>query len=386
MKLSSITIPRILNATKMIVVLPVAVVARIRRPSVWIITERPDQARDNGFCFFKYLKNKHPEQEVYYIIDKKSIDYRKVSDYGNVISFNSWKHYFYFCLSKIHISAHVAGCLPSDNPFAKRTKRILQYKDVFLPHGVSYGVSEFCLSKYAKIDLFITSGRPEYENVLKNYGYTRDQVVYTGFPRLDEWHNINIKSNQILLMPTWRMYLAQNPDTDFEKTVYFNAYQELITLDELHDFLRMHDLKLIFYLHHNMQKYARSFHTEFSEIEVVYQDDIYDIQQLLKESALLITDYSSVHFDFAYMNKPVLYYQFDREEFWDKQYKQSSFDAAKDGFGPVAYGVKSLVYELKQAYANGFTMKSEYQSRMREFYQLYDDHNCDRVYREITKI
>ena len=135
-----------------------------------------------------------------------------------------------------------------------------------------------------------------------------------------------------------------------------------------------------------MQKYARSFHTEFSEIEVVYQDDIYDIQQLLKESALLITDYSSVHFDFAYMNKPVLYYQFDREEFWDKQYKQSSFDAAKDGFGPVAYGVKSLVYELKQAYANGFTMKSEYQSRMREFYQLYDDHNCDRVYREITKI
>lgn len=41
----------------------------------------------------------------------------------------------------------------------------------------------------------------------------------------------------------------------------------------------------------------------------------YDVQQLLKESLLLITDYSSVFFDMMYMNKPVIFYQFDENQY-----------------------------------------------------------------------
>ena len=102
-------------------------------------------------------------------------------------------------------------------------------------------------------------------------------------------------------------------------------------------------------------------------------------------SALLITDSSSVHFDFAYMGKVVLYYQFDREDFWQRQYTQTDFDAAKDGFGPVAYDLDALIANLKKAYAEGFTLTGEYERRMKAFYQLRDEHNCDRVYEEIKK-
>lgn len=367
----------------MTILIPGALITRIWKPNIWIISERPDQARDNGYCFFKYVKEEHPEQPIYYLIDKDAADRKKIDAYESIIQFNSWRHYFYYNLARVHISAHVGGCIPNDNPFARYVRKQLGIFNVFLPHGVSYGISDFCLAKYGNIDLFVTSGKPEYENVLKNYGYEPNQVVYTGFPRLDGWHHIKVNPKQIVLMPTWRLYLAQNPNTKFEKTTYYRAYYSLINDNELGNFLVNNGLKLVFYLHNNMRKYVDCFHTDCPNIEVVYDDTSYDIQKLLKESALLITDYSSVHFDFAYMNKPVLYYQFDREEFWAKQYQQSDFDAEKDGFGPVALGKEELIANLEEAYDNGFKLKGIYKQRMEQFYVLRDENNCARVYQEI---
>ena len=386
MKLSSVNIKNIISSIKFCVVMPVALLARMWNTNIWIITERPKQARDNGYCFFKYLRENHPEEGVYYIIDKKAKDYKKIEKYGNVIQFDSWKHYFYYCLSQVHISAHVNGCAPLNSPITRRIRGILKQKSIFIPHGVSYGISEFCLKKYAKINLFICSGKKEYENVLQNYGYDKSEVVYTGFPRLDGWHNTKVNPKQIVLMPTWRLYLAQNPDINFEKTEYFKKYQELIQDYQLSEFLKQNDVKLIFYLHNEMRKYVDSFKTECKNIEVVYRDDTYDIQELLKESALLITDYSSVHFDFAYMKKPVLYYQFDKEDFFEKQYLPGMFKVEEDGFGPVVYDKCELVREIKNTHEMGFQMNEKYYKRMREFYQIYDNKNCERVYREICKI
>lgn len=379
-KLSSLTTPRIINIFRTIIVIPGALLFRILKPNIWIISERYDQARDNGFIFYKYLKEQQKDQVIYYIIDRNSADARKIEHYGTLIQYNSWKHYFFYFISKVHISAHVGGCSPKDNPFAGYIRKYFGIKNVFLPHGVSYGISDFCLAKYGNIDLFITSGKPEYDNILKYYGYSNNQVAYTGFPRLDEWHHIQVKPYQIVLMPTWRLYLAQNSETVFEDTAYYKAYQNLINNSILCDYLLENNLHLVFYLHHNMRKYVNSFHTECSNIYIAYRDEDYDIQELLKESALLITDYSSVHFDFAYMGKPVLYYQFDREEFWEKQYKQSDFDAVENGFGPVAYDQTELINNLKQAYKDGFRLKDSYLHNMEKFYVLHDTDNCKRVY------
>lgn len=383
MKLSSLNKRNIISSMRFCIMIPVALLARKWKPNVWLISERSTQARDNGYCFFKYLREQQPQCDVFYIIDKKAQDYKKIEKYGNVIQYDSWKHYFYYCLSKIHISAHVGGCAPSNSPICRRIKRILNVKDVFIPHGVSYGIAEFCLQKYTRIDLFICSGKTEYENVLKNYGYQQSEVAYTGFPRLDQWHNIKVNPKQIVLMPTWRLYLEQNPETVIENTEYFRRYQELILDEDLQKFLIQNNLRLIFYLHHNMQKYTDKFVCNCENIEVVYDEERYDIQELLKSSALLITDYSSVHFDFAYMKKPVIYYQFDREEFFNKQYKKGLFEAEKNGFGPVAYRKEQLVNEVIRAYKNNFQMGDIYYKRMREFYQLYDNKNCERVYEAI---
>ena len=55
-----------------------------------------------------------------------------------------------------------------------------------------------------------------------------------------------------------------------------------------------------------------------------------DIQNLLKDSALMITDYSSVFMDFAYMEKPEIYFQFDEDQFRSTHYAKGYFDYKKD--------------------------------------------------------
>lgn len=377
----------LMETMKIFFLIPIAKAFGKKYKNAWVVTERPNQARDNGYVFFKYMRMQHPEQEVYYVIDKNSKDYEKIKGIGNIIQFNSLSHYIIYIVSRIHISSHVNGCVPNNSlPVFRRIKNRIGYKDVFIPHGVSYGISEFCLKKYAHIDLFICSCEPEYYNVLNNYGYSKSEVAYTGFPRLDYWYDFVVNKNEIVLMPTWRSYLAQNENIVFENTSYFRAYSDLISNKKLHKFLLDSDLKLVFYLHNDMRKYVDFFDTECENIEIVYKDNQYDIQELLKESALLITDYSSVHFDFAYMKKPVIYYQFDKYEFLKKQYQSSVFDAEKDGFGPVAYNVDDLIYMIKKSFENDFIMEKKYYDKMRNFYQLHDQHNCDRVFERIKRL
>ena len=66
---------------------------------------------------------------------------------------------------------------------------------------------------------------------------------------------------------------------------------------------------------------------------IIIADMKYDVQQLLKESLLLITDYSSVFFDMMYMNKPVNFYQFDEKQYRKSHYKEGYLNY--QNVGPV---------------------------------------------------
>ena len=71
-----------------------------------------------------------------------------------------------------------------------------------------------------------------------------------------------------------------------------------------------------------------------NSIIIAHKDD-YDVQDLLIRSSVLVTDYSSVFFDFAYMGKPVIYYQFDEDEFRKNHYQEGYFSYREHGFGRV---------------------------------------------------
>ena len=87
MHLNSINAANLKTSLKFCVILPWALLGRLRDRDVWIITERQDQARDNGYVFFKYVREKYPKQKIVYIIEKSGrTDQSYSSTVGRIIT------------------------------------------------------------------------------------------------------------------------------------------------------------------------------------------------------------------------------------------------------------------------------------------------------------
>ena len=111
-------------------------------------------------------------------------------------------------------------------------------------------------------------------------------------------------------------------------------------------------------------------------------------KQIFAESDLVVTDYSSVVFDFAYLRKPVLYFQADKEEFFGGMhtYDKGYFDYEKDGFGEVAYTVDNLIQLMQQYMQLDCTLKDEYAQRIEDTFPYSDTNNSKRVFDEIFQL
>lgn len=361
---------------------------------IWLICERGTEAKDNGYWLFKYIRENHPEINVHYVIDKKyEKDYKKVAKYGNIISYKSFEHKIAFILSNKIISPYTGFIEPWSY---KLYKMILDRKNkkkyIFLQHGVIYNdVSEFLNKNSVKLDKFITSTKKEYEAIANSekYGYFNNEVVQTGLPRFDNLHNNNPK-NQILLMPTWRKELTvpsylkdgdSSKDKIFLDSEYYKKFNSLIKNKELIKILKDNNYKLIFYPHYELQRYIKYFDTENENI-VIADKENYDVQELLMDSKLLITDYSSIFFDFAYMKKPLIHYCFDKLS----HYKPGYFDFRKEGFGKVTSKEDEVIKLIDKYINDNFKLDNIYEDRINKTFNIRDNKNCERVFNEIKSV
>jgi hypothetical protein len=163
------------------------------------------------------------------------------------------------------------------------------------------------------------------------------------------------------------------------------AYQSLINNEKLINFLEENDFNLVFYPHYEVQKYLKYFKSKSDRI-IIANSDLYDVQTLLIESKLLITDFSSVFFDFAYMNKPLAYYQFDKDYFFKNHYEKGYFSYRKHGFGPVLETEDEIVTFVEKNFENLFSLDDKYRKRAEKFFVLKDQKNCERIYNEIINL
>ena len=349
-----------------------------RKEKHWVLHERGTDARDNAYFFYRYLKENYPEQKVYYIIDKKSPDHHKVA--ADAVQFGSLKNYWAMATAEKIISTHCFFGLLCMN--AKMFRFCgLNRKFYFLQHGITGNYLAHMHFDNAKIRMLFCGAQPEYEYMLTKYGYPETNLRYTGFARYDTLHHIQTK-RQIVIMPSWRRYI-QDEDA-FLSSPYYLRWNQLLEDPHFAEFLEKNDFSAVFYPHFEAQKYIHRFKTG-SERIILADFAHFDVQQLLKESILLVTDYSSVSFDFAYMRKPTVYFQFDSEEFFSKHYDRGYFSYSGMGFGPVVDSVSSVVEAIEQSAQNGFAPTSMYSGRMDKFFPLYDRNNCQRIYQCITE-
>ena len=82
---------------------------KITKKELWLVAENGNMARDNGYVFYKYLKENHKNLKSYFAIDKKCADYEKVKDLGNIVQWKSLKHYFLYMSATNNLSSHKNG-------------------------------------------------------------------------------------------------------------------------------------------------------------------------------------------------------------------------------------------------------------------------------------
>lgn len=346
---------------------------------LWVICERGDDARDNAYWLYKYIKENHPSQKICYIIDFSSSDYEKVAE--DAVKLGSLKYFWALAVSEKIISTHYgAGIYFFTHKFFNSSG--LGKKFYFLQHGVIHNEMVQLHGDHVTMRRFFCGAKPEADWIAGHFGHPEGVVQYTGLARFDRLHNCE-KKNQILVMPTWRAYIED--ETQFLESEYFRRWQRFLDDPMLLEMLEQQDLTLVFYPHYEIQKYITSFRSGNDRV-VVADFAHYDVQTLLKESALLVSDYSSVVFDFAYMRKPVVYYQFDEERFFaGEHYGRGYFDFKTMGFGKVCMEQAEAVEELCRICGRGMTLDALYSERVDQFFPLYDTANSARIYRLIAE-
>jgi CDP-glycerol glycerophosphotransferase len=318
---------------------------------IWLIGEKKTEARDNAYHFFKYVRENHPGINAFFAITKDSPDLKKVKRYGNIIYYGRMKHYIYFLTAKNIISSQLPySIFPFWFTLIKAFPFMLNRKQnsVFLRHGLMYSEMSHRDFDYARTGLTIVTCSAEKERsfIRKTHGYPEENTPLLGLCRFDNLHcKGNAPEKKILIMPTFRSWLVAADRTKeakdkekqrFKESDYFKAYVELMNNKKLHNLLRQFGYKIVFYPHYSLQTYVKLFSESVIDNRITIADRFnYDVQELLISSSILITDFSSVSFDFAYMKKPLIYFQFDEDEFNRKHYKKGYFSHKDDGFGPV---------------------------------------------------
>lgn len=356
----------------------------IKKP-LWLICESGDTARDNGYFFYKYMREKHPEINCRYVIRKQSGDYDKVAKMGlKPVQAFGVRHYIMYLAAKWNISNHKNGN-PNQVLFyiIHVTLKLINNR-VFLQHGVTKDNLPFVHFSNARFKYFVTSTKREFDYVNSKFGYPEGCIILTGMPRFDTLVDNSKNKNQIVIMPTWRNWLGRETNAlykidDFEKTDYFKNWNSLINSNSFIDWLERNHKTAIFYPHLNMQRYLHYFKSGSKRIKIANLDT--DIQKVLRDSCLMITDYSSVYMDFAYMRKPVVYFQFDYDEYREKHLSQGYFDYKRDGFGPIFDEPDNVVRAINES--EKYIKK--YKKRCNDFFPENDFKNCERIFKTLSK-
>lgn len=362
-------------------------VARLiyKNREIYLFSERGVDARDNAYHLYRYFKEKHSEKESYFVITKDSPDRNKLLPLGNIVNHGSLKHYLLFIGARYKISTHIMGFSPDINFYTRfRTRLHIYGKLIFLQHGITKDDLPSLYCERVGLSMFVCGAKPEYDFINETFHYKNGEVKYTGFARFDALSDFETK-NQILIMPTWRIPLKFMTAQEVENSEYIQRWNEVLNNDKLCEFLEKSGTEIIFYPHFEMQKYLYLFNSKSDKIKIASMKD-YDVQTLLKESKLLVTDFSSVYFDFAYMEKPVIYFQFDRDEFFKSHYAKGYFDYFTMGFGPVVLKSDEVVNEIVKSAENGYKIQGAYKSRLDGFFPIRNKKNCQRIFEEIQKL
>ena len=178
--------------------------------------------------------------------------------------------------------------------------------------------------------------------------------------------NLKTKGHKILIyMPTWR---------SANKNFFNDAFPDF---NKLNDILRDNTLIMIIKPHPNTSKIEEKYSN------IIFIDSQIDIYTLLPLSDYLITDYSSIYFDYLLLNKEIIFYAFDHVDYI-KEDRGLYFDYQNTTPGQKVYTFENLLSHLSKLEELNFS--KERQEIKNEFWDFKDGDSSKRIYEYFLKL
>ncbi|API91757.1 CDP-glycerol glycerophosphotransferase [Virgibacillus pantothenticus] len=361
-----------------------------KNKEVWLGFEKFSRtAQDNGYAFFDFVEKNNLHKDFYYIIDSRSPDYERIKAINkNIVEFMSFKYFYLIYVAKLLISSETKRHAYNIRVRTGRVANCLQTKrSIFLQHGVT-GLKKSDVFKKSKgrgnFDLVVATSDKEKEIIIENWKYSEQEVIVTGFSRWDllEDRSHKLEQKKIFVMPTWRSWMEGMTKEEFVRSDYYHNYLSFLTSIRLREILQEYNLNLVFFLHPKFKEYIHEFSVSDHNIYLKSFLDI-KVNEELMESSILISDYSSITWDMFYMNKPVIFFQFDHEKYNDLE--GSYLDMDRELFGERAENPDELIQILYNYITNDFKVTPAYQSKRRKYFKYIDHDNSKRIFNEINK-
>lgn len=349
------------------------------------------QYSDSPRAIYEYLQTHYPKYKMYWSVEKKSLHNFKQLDVQCVPRF-SIRWIFLMNRAKFWVTN---SRLPLWIPKPKNTiyvqtwhgtplKRLAADMDeVHMPETNTEKYKKNFITEAKKWDYLISPNKYSTEIFKRAFQFDK-KVLETGYPRNDYLINCNndkeisrikqsihVPSDKkvILYAPTWR-------DNQFYGRGRYKFDIEM-DLDKLKKELS-EEYIILLRLHYLIAENLDISQYSGFVFDLSYHEDI---RELYIISDILITDYSSVFFDYANLKRPMIFYVYDIDEYRDNL-RGFYFDFENEAPGPLVKTTEELINEINKLKSEG--VKNEIDSNFyNKFCYLEDGKASERVVKEI---
>jgi len=358
----------------------------------WVLMDRPTDANDNAEHLFRYLRQHRPDVNAWFVLAKGCPDWQRLvlDGYGSrLIAYESpqWKVLMRHCVNLI--VSH-----PDQDVIRPRSLRRYweSWTVTFLQHGVMRDdISRWMNTK--RFELFVTSTPAETVSVTGDrtaYKFTSFETKMVGLTRFDRLHQIGAqylpeKRDLVLVAPTWRELLNKplGPGKarreivdDFATSEFARQWSAFFADPTFISEVEKRGKRVALLMHPNLQAAVHQLGLPASVLTLRFEG--HDVQEYFARAALMVTDYSSMTFNEAFLLRPPVYFQFDRDTYYNgaNHARAGYFDHVRDGFGPVAHTVQETHHAVLDLLTE---VPQEYVDRMKSTFPYRDGRNRERT-------
>lgn len=370
-----------------------------RKKNIWVFYDKIYKGGDSSEYLYKYAvaqkKGRKQKDNIscYYLIDRHVPDAKRLKKEGyKPVYRNTLMHRLLFFNADMMIVSNSTVFAFNDMVMWRSTyfRGIVDFHVACVQHGLS--VQKIAIAQNRLRDntrLYFCASKYEIENLSKPvYDYAGyDALKLTGVPRYDGL--VDRSERQIMISPTWRMQsamlvtknegVARDYNPNFRDTPYFNVFNSLINDSRLLDAAKKYGYRIAYVLHPIVSPQAGDFDKN-DYVDIIPATGDMSYEKLFCESSLMVTDYSGIQFDFAYMRKPLVYLHHDDIP---QHYEEGTYHYDTMAFGEIVHNNDDLIDLLIEYMQNGCKMKDMYKKRADDFFEFSDHNNCKRIYDEI---